>query len=338
MITYLIPTWFGTIGFVGVAIPTRTVPQASSFLGQLKNWFDAEIQSTRPLANGFYESTDPHIKENTFDPNLWTLPMEYTSSMVVFLFLMAGAKLKNRVRMALAMFLIVYFQYNWDFPAIHLFLAGMLICDLHFELDEMHSESDTNTDNFPLATRARAKARGNIVMRTIDRAKHSNVVGRLFGFAAFMVAMWLLCTPELTYAPHETWGYMTLTGWVSPWYGDHILTPTGAILLVLVLDQTPYLQILFTNRFSQYLGKISYALYLIHGPLLWSVGLRIAHFTVGSITGGDTDGAHFAGMMLAFALWWPMTIYLSDLVVQHIDDNCVWLARWTYEKLSKEDA
>lgn len=261
--------------------------------------------------------------------------MEFSSSMVVFLFLMAGAKLHNRVRMSLALFFIIYLQYYFDFPALHMFLSGMLICDLHFEISELFSDTDGNSGTFALAMWARV--RGNVVSRTVDRLKQSYVIGRVIGLAAVILAAWLLSTPELNYGPHESWGYMTISSWVSPWYGDHLLSPYGAILMVLVLDHTPFLQTLFTNRFSQYMGKISYSLYLIHGPLLWSLGLRLAHFTIDNITGGETNGRYFAGMMLAFFFWWPIAIYLSDLTVRHIDDNCVWLAKWVYEKLCKKE-
>lgn len=335
LITLLDPTWFGTDGFSGVAVPTRTVPQASSLIGQLRNWYDGEIQSSRPISNGFYEQADPHINQNPYDPNLWTLPMEFSSSMVVFLFLMACTRLHNRIRMALALFLIIYLQYYFDFPALHMFLSGMLICDLHFNVDDILSSSHVGSETCILSRWARA--RGNIVSRMADEFERFYVIGRIIGISVFIFDLWLLSTPEMNYGVHESWGYITLSSWVSPWYGDHFLSPYGAILVVLTLDHTPFLQALFTNRFSQYMGKISYSLYMIHGPLLWSVGLKLAHLTVDHVSGGDTDTKYFWGMMLAFGLWWPMAIYLSDLTVRHIDNNCVALSKWVYENLSKKD-
>lgn len=339
MMPLLDPTWFGSDGFPNVAVPTRMVPQSDSFIGQLRNWYEAEIGSTRPIQNGIYEQYDPHVIANPYDPNLWTLPLEFSSSMVVFLFLMAGARLRNRVRIALAFLLIIYLEYNFDFVAILMFLSGMLICDVHFEVDKLFAEPKGSSDTWVLPMLGPwARVRGNIFSRILDKFRHSYVLGRIAGLSAFIFALWLLSAPETHFGVHESWGYVTLSAWAPAWYGDHILYPFGAILLVLVLDYTPFLQVLFTNRFSQYMGRISYSLYLIHGPLLWSVGLKLAHFTVDNITGGDTNEKYFFGMMLAFAFWWPMAIYLADLTVRHIDDNCVWLARWTYEKLSKKDA
>lgn len=336
LITWLCPNWFGTNGFPDVAIPTRTVPQANSLLGHLRKWYDAEIQSTRPISNGFYEQSDPHIKENPYDANLWTLPMEFSSSMVVFLFLIACTKLHNRVRIALALSLIIYLQYYFDFPALHMFLSGMLICDLHFEIDEILSNaragSDTCISSFWSSTQS------SIFLRFAKRFKYFRIFGRAIGLTAFILALWLLSTPELTYGPHESWGYVTLSSWVSPWYGNHLLSPYGAVLMLLTLDHAPFLQPLFTNRFSQYMGKISYSLYMIHGPLLWSVGLRLAHLTVDHVTGGDTNAKYTAGMLLAFGLWWPIAIYLSDFTVRYIDSNCVLLSKWVYEKMCKKES
>lgn len=318
-----------------MAVPTRTVPQAESFIGQLRNWYDAEIQSTRPISNGFYEQADPHVKQNPFDPNLWTLPMEFSSSMIVFLFLVACTRLQNWVRMILALFLITYLQYYFDFPALHMFLSGMLICDLRFEIEDILKKSHLGSHNSILSLWARV--RDHTCFRFVAKSKHSYILGRVIGLIFFTFALWLLSTPELNYGPHESWGYMALSSWVSPWYGDHFLSPYGAILVVITLDHTRFLQPLFTNRFSQYMGKISYSLYMIHGPLLWSVGLKLAHLTVDHVTGGDTNAKHTFGMLLGFGLWWPIAIYLSDLTVRHVDDNCVWLSKWVYDRLSKKD-
>lgn len=333
LIAWASPTWFGTDGFPDVAVPTRTVPQADSLIDQLWNWYDAEIQSTRPISNGFYEQSDPNVVANPYDPNLWTLPMEFSSSMVVFLFLTACTKLHNRVRIALALSLIIYLQYYFDFPALHMFLCGMLICDLHFEIDEMLTTARTGFNIFDSSKWT--STRGSSVLRIARKSKYSRIIGRGFALAVFFFALWILSTPELTYGPHESWGYVTLSSWVSDWYGDHVLSPYGAILAVLTLDHASFLQPLFTNRFSQYMGKISYSLYMIHGPLLWSVGLKLAHLTVDHVTGGDTNTKYTIGMLLAFGLWWPIAICLADLTARYVDSNCVWLSKWAYEKLSK---
>lgn len=339
MMPLLDPTWFGSDGFPDVAVPTRTVPQSETLLGNLRNWYDAELGSTRPIQNGIYEQDNPHVIQNPYDPNLWTLPLEFSSSMVVFLFLMAGARLRNRVRIALAFLLIVYLEYNFDFVAILMFLSGMLICDVHFEVDKWFAKPEGGRQTSVLPTRGPwARVRTSIGSRALIRVQNSCIVQRVLPLSAFVLALWLLSAPEAYRGLHESWGFVTLSAWAPAWYGDHILYPLGAILLVLVVDYTPFLQSLFTNRFSQYMGRISYSLYLIHGPLLWSVGLKLAHYTIENITGGDTNEKYFFGMMLAFAMWWPMAIYLADLTVRHVDDNCVWLARWAYEKLSKTDA
>lgn len=331
-------SWFGTDGFPNVAVPVRTVPQAPDLIGQLRNWYNAEIRSTRPISNGFYEQADPHIEPNPYDPNLWTLPMEFSSSMVIFLFLMACSRLYSKVRIGLAASLIVYLQYYFDFPALHMFLSGMLICDLHFEIHKTLSKwANERSGSIILSAAAcvRVKAVFRIMDRIMDSFKHLYIFGRVFSLLVFFFALWILSTPELNYGVHQSWGYVTLSSWISAWYGDHLLSPYGAILLVLILDHSPFLQPLFTNRFAQYMGKISYSLYMIHGPLLWSVGLKLGHFTTDHVTGADNDLNYTLGMMLAFVLWWPIAIYLSDLTFRHIDRNCVWVSKWVYEKLCK---
>lgn len=41
------------------------------------------------------------------------------------------------------------------------------------------------------------------------------------------------------------------------------------------MSQIPLCTRMLEMRFPQYLGRVSYSFYLIHGPLLWSVGVRM---------------------------------------------------------------
>ena len=76
----------------------------------------------------------------------------------------------------------------------------------------------------------------------------------------------------------------------------------SATYLVFILDNAPFLQTIFTTRIAQYLGKISFALYICHGTFLytlgWNLSARVLEWT-GQRGGvevcvwdyGDGDGA-----------------------------------------------
>jgi hypothetical protein len=333
------PNWFGSDGFPGAAVPIRVPPVGRTFMDQIWHFRDVEIQATNPIAQGFAQGGDPRVYANPYDPNLWTLPMEFSSSMVVFMFLSAFTRVRNRVRMAFALAVIVYFQYYFMYWALFPFLCGMLLCDLHLELEEIRSRSTHGTDPSEApALPTWARVQRSISSKFIAKTQRllTGFSGRLIGSLAFFAALWLLSTPEAQLGAQDSWGYMTLMSWIPGRFHDQVLMPCGAVFLVLVVDLFPFLQGLFTNPFSQYLGRISYCLYLVHGPLLWSLALRLTHYML-KITGSGTPEQYIWAVAMAAALWGVVLIYFSDILTWLVDDNCVRFGRWAYEKLLKDE-
>lgn len=342
--------WYGSPsdGLPGVAVPTRVPFIADSLMGQLNHWGISEVVFTSPLNNGIAQDGDPHTLGSPYDGNLWTLPVEFSSSLVVFGFLMAFAMIHNRIRMVAAIAVASYLEWYFIFWTVFLFMCGMFICDLHFEIDEiMAKASRTSTDaggeagdRFVLPIWARAGRQG-VWSKITDRLTYlrgaKRLAGRLAGVLAFWLSLHILSTPPAAGGARFSFGYVTLLSWVPERLHDNLLVPLGAVATVLVLDRATFLQVLFTNRVSQYLGRISFSLYMIHGPLLWSMGLKFAHYFLG-LTGGATDGAYGLAVFMAACVWWIITIYLADLTTTFIDKPCVRLSRWAYAKISKADS
>lgn len=333
------PGWFGRSGVEGVAVPIKPVPQMNNLVNQLRHFAYDQMRYTLPISQGFLQGSHSNVLHSSYDNNLWTLPIEFTSSMVVFLFLAATTRLQNRVRMVLTLVALLYFMYFFAFWAMFLFLSGMVICDLRLEMDQNLATASRSAENGPescnttiLPIWACDDRHVNLVPYVLDRVK------RLWGaglhLTTLICALWFLSTPEEDMGATESWGYVTLTSTMRNAYGKDFLVPLGAVMLVLVVDQAKFLQILFSNAYSQYLGRISYSLYLVHGPLLYSMGLKLGLFMIG-ITGGSELG-YCIGVFIAMALWLPFTIYVADLTARCIDEQCLQFTRWIYAKLSKK--
>ncbi|CAK7213048.1 hypothetical protein SBRCBS47491_001670 [Sporothrix bragantina] len=133
LFTYL--DFYGGKDWKGVAIPSRAPAQAGTLWGQLEN-----------LGTSFMSMADPLVLNvdrrlfYMYDPNLWTLPVEFAMSMILFLCQAALNRFRPRIRMLCMAFCTVYaFSYiHWQ---AFLFFAGMLMCDLHFELDGLGGPS-----------------------------------------------------------------------------------------------------------------------------------------------------------------------------------------------------
>ncbi|KAL1879204.1 hypothetical protein Daus18300_001783 [Diaporthe australafricana] len=310
--------WYGLEGIPGVAIPTREPPHALNIRDQMMHFVWTEVLNTDPIGQEHIRGGIGRVVQNPYDPNLWTLPIEFNTSMVVFMFLAAFSRVRNRVRMVVALLLTIYFEYFWSYWAIFLFFSGMLLCDMRFELDDRRAQSaNTAMSGEDAVLPIWARVPQGIFSKISRRITGSRLLGRITGISIFIGALWLLSMPELTYI-------------------DTLCTHIGAVVLVLVVDHATHLQIIFTNPVSQYLGKISYSLYLIHGPLLWTLGSVLGRRCV-AFTGGETNETHVMGIAIAAFLWWPVAIWISDLTYRGVDSKCVQLARWAYEKLLKKE-
>lgn len=339
--------WFpdGLHGQQGAVIPALPPPHLAGLMDQLWNWAATQVVHANPIKNGLAQGDQPNVADNPYDPPLWTLPVEFSGSMIVFGFLVAFTRVRGRVRMAAALLVAFYVQYYFVFWAVFAFIGGMFICDLHFEVDEVlarRAESSGGSHGYydnVLPVWA-ARVHQNHVSRIITKFTRSygmgRVVRRVCGVAAFVFALMLLSVPERHLGASMSWGYATITSWAPIRFGDHLLVPLGAVLTVLVLDLAPFLQILFSNPFSQYLGRISFAIYLIHGPLLWSVGSKLTNYFIG-LTGGNTGPAFVIAIFLASCFWWILAIYLADLTATYVDQPVLQFTRWAYGKLSRKD-
>lgn len=114
---------------------------------------------------------------------------------------------------------------------------------------------------------------------------------------------------------------------------------------------TPFLQIPFVTRFAQYLGWVSYSLYLSHGPVMTAFGLRWYYAAVpphdvgmelskqleasGQLVAA-AEAAKFAWDAYLSAFIWitiPQIIVLfwvSDVVARAIDAPIVNMTRWVW--------
>lgn len=311
-------------------------------MDQLWHWGWTQARFSNPILNGIVQGQPGqpgfHVADNPYDANLWTLPIEFQSSLVVFMFLMAFTRLHNKARMVVALAAAVYLQWNFVFWTVFLFLGGMLLCDLHFETEELQSRfaADNSRSVDPTTLPFWNAPRRDFICRAVNEIVRSCVIGRILSIATFVFALYLLSTPENSLGAQESFGYVTITSLIPQRFGDELLVPLGAVILVLAVDRAEYLQVLFTNPLAQYMGRISFSLYLIHGPLLWSLGLKFGHFTLG-FTGEDSDGEYVLGILFAACLWWTVVVYLADLTTTYIDNNCVRFSKWAYGKLSKRE-
>jgi peptidoglycan/LPS O-acetylase OafA/YrhL len=104
----------------------------------------------------------------------------------------------------------------------------------------------------------------------------------------------------------------------------------------------------FECRFNQYLGHISFALYLVHGPIIWTLGDRLyvatgwyreAHeiYTPHWINRFPLSKAGPLGLELSFLaphiILLPFSFWIAEIVTKLVDEPTVQFGQWVYAKM-----
>lgn len=221
----------------------------------------------------------------------WTLQLEYRGSIVVFLLVLLTCRMSPRAR-KLAMcaaFAFAMYHQRWE---VGCFVAGVLLAELrHAPL----SHDFPRTSAF-LAARAKAALlRASSPSRPSSPASDSGrdplplhhndrPLARWLSVSAWttVLLMALLFGGWPTHGaasvlPYRALYAVTPAQWAT--HGSYEPDPAqmywctvGAALLVLSMDHLPAAQWLFTRRVMVYLGEVSYAFYLLHQAVLFSIG------------------------------------------------------------------
>lgn len=93
------------------------------------------------------------------------------------------------------------------------------------------------------------------------------------------------------------------------------------------------LQRIFTNAFTQYLGKISFSLYLVHGFVIHTVYYALIEVLWGTV-GDETDMQKEVAFGVALVIVTVALVWVSDVFMRVVDMPSVKFARWVENKLT----
>jgi peptidoglycan/LPS O-acetylase OafA/YrhL len=237
------------------------------------------------------------------DPHLWTIIVEFRSGLLLALALLALARCKIPVRM-LGMVGLSVFAGLWERWELVCFFMGSALCELDLvtgagqvipvgELDEepklmSFEEPEALPSYWPFPQQSRQPG------CPITLSSFSRFIPAI----AFLTGAWLLSAPALEMS--STPGYIWFSHLVPRCYTDPKRFPytIGALLVIYALMRSPTLRGPFNSAFAQYLGRISFALYVVHGPLVHLVGFSVTPTIWMYFTGLDSEGAWFTGFAM----------------------------------------
>ncbi|KAK2067115.1 hypothetical protein P8C59_000876 [Phyllachora maydis] len=275
----------------------------------------------------------------SYNPHTWSIPTEFKGSLVVYTTLLAFSRCaRHSTRLALEMALAAYFLLVADGWYCALFVAGMLLCDL--DLLAAHNRLPA-----PLAR----------------LGPHKAVLARI----VLLVALLLGGVPSHTadvadLRQNPGWYYLSLLKPQAVFDYKWFYLFFAASGLVFAARHLRMLRRVLEGPACQRLGRISYALYLVHGPVIWTLGDRLYSAagwprpTFGDradrmagwegrwplpgvncvMAGGGGRWWCVLGLEPAFLLpqlvLLPVTLGLAVMLTRLVDEPCVRLAQGMY--------
>ncbi|OIW32342.1 hypothetical protein CONLIGDRAFT_630034 [Coniochaeta ligniaria NRRL 30616] len=263
----------------------------------------------------------------SYNFHTWSIPVEMKGSIIVYTAVQAFSRLSKGARLLGELGLIFYFLYIADGWYGAMFTAGLLLSDLDL-----------------LAI----------------KGELPRLLLRLEPYKLFIFYHLLVISIYLGGVPSHSSDLKELRG-TRGWYYLSYLKPQAvfdykwfylfwaANMIVASVPRIPWVKYFFETRFCQYLGRISYALYLVHGPIINTLGDRL-YFAVGWIRPLEGDQKMLASWMNIFPLprtgplglevsflvphiiLLPFTIWMADIVTRGVDEPTVKFAQWLYRK------
>lgn len=228
------------------------------------------------------------------------------------------------MRLLCEIVLIFYFLYIADGAHYSVFVAGMLLCDL--DLLAFKAELPT-------------------WIRELEPHK------KAIFYSLFVASIYLSGVPsfdEDVARLKETpgWQYLSLLKPQAVFDYKWFYLFIASVCLIASVPRIPWLKAFFEMKFNQYLGNISYALYLVHGAILWTIGDRLycavgyARETHSSSMPSwiDIFPLSKAGLLgfepavlLPQIILIPLTFWVAEIGTKIFDENSVGFAQWLYQ-------
>ena len=245
-----------------------------------------------------------NITPGDYDLHLWTIPVEFRCSSILFLVLIGTSRLQQHFRLGAVISVITYCVLTDRKDAI-LFLAGMLMAEIDMIIRSRNISLPGHTPKKP------------------------SFGIRSAWLTVFMAGLHCISAPVV--GIKGTSGYVTLASLVPRTLPDDsfAVQSLGAILTTWAVANSEDIKFLFTNSFSQYLSKISFALYLVHGNVLKSLQYAMMP-KLWSLMGGIDGpvGGWIFGWCAGMVIILPVTLWLADIFWRFIDIPSVRFAKW----------
>jgi peptidoglycan/LPS O-acetylase OafA/YrhL len=339
--------------------PDHHIEPQPTFKLQLLHWLHQTFLFTNIF--GYWHKGIMWPYYHNYDPHLWAIIVEYRSSLILFLVILALSRCKTPARIVL-MSLAVLFCIAWDRWEMVCFLSGSLLCQIdlvtntlepsprrpsfsfHRESKSMHIKSRETLPTYELDSPpsssshspSSSSSSSSTLLHPISPLSHhppsphpSPARRTKLHLTIFTAGLYLLSMPSAD--PSHALGYNLTSHLVPATYDDPKRFPStiGALLVIFALMRSPTLRAPLESRFAQYLGSVSFSLYLVHGPLIHVVGFSVVPATWRYVTGAESAWRWGLGLAVGSAVLALVVAVVTDWFWRVVEARCVgWAARF----------
>ncbi|KAK0620904.1 acyltransferase 3, partial [Immersiella caudata] len=287
---------FASTTFAYLVLARACGLRAQGIQWQLGWWdeFVSFVDELRRYSFVFDQTSSPWFSYNT---HLWSVPIEFKGSLMIYFFWMAMARSSRRWRFGVEVGLIIYFLYVVDGWYGALFFGGVFLC----ELDDGSQKSSISCNMYQYLVLAAGLYLGGVPHLELDGLRRNPG-----WFALSFLKPGAMADPK--------WFYLF---WAS-------------MCLVWAVSRIGWLKRWLESRFCQFLGKISFGLYLAHGPVLWLVGENVYGAMRKLLPASGPLGLE-PFFTATHVVLLPLTIAAAWVVHKAVDRPAVSLTYWAYQ-------
>ena len=293
---------------------SRYAEPRSSFYSQLTHAWNICLR----LLSASWAINDLDYPQPPYNPALWTIPIEFAQSLLLFVAILGLSRCVTSIRLLLLAGISAFCFYNGELYTVE-FLGGMFIAEVTILQDgplASPSASPATLPNYTVKEKAKAECGCTIKEKLIQAFWVANIVSGLF------IASWTNRHVE------ELWGLRFLNAHTpEPYEGQRVWFCLGAFQIVTAFTQLKYLQSIFTTPGAIYLGNISYALYLTHNLCLRILEPRVVPW-LDDVFGKATFWERQLSWLAGLVMFLPIVISVADLFWRVVDTPSVKFARW----------
>ncbi|KAF3918218.1 hypothetical protein ABW20_dc0108437 [Dactylellina cionopaga] len=336
--------WFEAVPYLGKGLLRGVVEfrpaRASSIYGQLqmavRDLYKFAIHVT--LFNDW--DTFGELEANE---HLWTIAIEFQRSLLLFLTIAGLSHIKRWLRMGLFLPVFVLLAVHNGFWDYSLFIFGFLLAEIHANIhayDEGNAPKSPNSVHLPMYNATAPRTQNSKILKT-----------SIMSFLLF-IGIHMASFPEHMPYPGYSIGFRNLSMLTPSSYngmaGYRYWTSVGSMLIVFAIAYLPKIQNFLCTQPLQYLGRISFSLYLVHGTMNRSLGYALVHWgwrcmgvdamwKEGVVLTPEKmkslETLRISLVLMVFLVNVPVTIWVSDIFWRVVDTGSVKFIRWLESKI-----